>query len=106
MFVSYDGGERAWALVVATDAMWPLIQAGDRVLIDPDVGPDPGDVVLALLDGSQALLRRLRAQSSQLVSYELVPANQEYPIVRSPESNIRMLGTVVEHHRIRATRKV
>lgn len=106
MFISYEASENAWGLVVASDAMWPLIQPGDRVLIDPDVAPEPGDVVLALLDDSQALLRRLRAHSSQLVSYELVPANQEYSIVRSLDANARMVGTMVEHHRLRSARRV
>lgn len=98
------GSEGSWALVVASDAMSPIIVAGDRVVIDPSVTPVPGDVVLALVDRRQALLRRIRSPSSQLIQYDLVPANSDYPTVTSPGASVEIVGTMIEHHRIRPTR--
>lgn len=105
MFISSGAGAGAWALVVASDAMSPSIMVGDRVVIDPDVRPIPGDIVLAIVNHNQALLRRIRSPSSQLVQFDLVPHNSDYPVVSSDRQAVRIAGTMIEHHRIRATRQ-
>lgn len=57
---------RAYGVRVEGDSMIPLLQSGDRVLIDPKASVKPGDVVLARhpYKSSVRVLKRLNSIES------------------------------------------
>lgn len=58
--------------------------------------PEPGDYVIAHLDGA-FMLRKYRAVTA--TAYELVAANPDFAAVSSTTSDCRLVGTVMEHRR-------
>lgn len=96
-------GNHAFALTIRGDSMFPLMREGDRVIIDPDLQWMPGDVVVAKVNDHEATLKKVRAlgykDGQQIV--ELVPANPDYPTVRSDDMPIHIVGPVVEHRTYR-----
>ncbi len=91
----------AFALVVSGQSMEPDFFSGDRIFVDPDVTPAPGDIVVARVV-DDLILRKYRPLSDSARVFELVPRHPDYMIVRSPDAAI--VGVVVEHHRFRAAR--
>lgn len=87
----------AFALEIEGDSMMPTFRAGDRVVIDEGVKPEPGDYVAALLDGSVLLFRRYRVRQG---GFELVPENPDWETVSSSDG-IQILGVMAEHRRYR-----
>lgn len=96
----------AFALEVDGDSMWPDFRQGDRVVIDPEVEPRPGDFVVAKLDNEgEATFKKYRprglAKDGSPI-FELVPLNDDWPVVTVDKSNpARIIGTMVEHRRYR-----
>jgi SOS-response transcriptional repressor LexA len=91
----------AFALQVEGDSMRPDYAPGDIVVVNPDLSPRPGDVVVAKLDREgSATLKRFRDRgvdaSGQRV-IELVPFNDDYPVLVMDTGNPgRIIGVVVE----------
>lgn len=77
----------------------PVFEAGDSVIIDPDLEPQPGDMVMAVVGGA-ALFRRFRVRDGVV---ELVPLNSDWPTTACVfgENGARLLGTMTEHSRQR-----
>lgn len=94
----------AFALEIKGDSMLPEFKPGDRVIIDPDVCPQPGDFVVAKNGQEEATFKKYRPrgvnESGDLV-FELVPLNEDYPSMRSDVTPIRIVGTMVEHRKYR-----
>lgn len=94
----------AFALEIKGDSMQPEFKAGDRVIIDPEVHPQPGDFVVAQNGEGEATFKKFRPrganESGQLV-FELVPLNEDYPSMRSDLMPIRIIGTMIEHRKYR-----
>lgn len=57
------------------------IASGDRLVVDTDAEPAPGDVVVAIVRGEMTV-KRLRVEDGQAV---LVPANAAYPRIAVTE---------------------
>ncbi len=96
--------EGAFALEIKGDSMQPEFKPGDRVIIDPDISPQPGDFVVAKNGEEEALFKKYRPRSmdaSGNVIFELVPLNDDYPTMRSDAVPIRIVGTMVEHRKYR-----
>lgn len=93
-----DTGKRAFAIEIRDDSMSPVLALGDRIAIDPECKPRPGDIVCALSAGA-VLIRRYREQSGG--RFELVPANPDWPSASSQDANVRIVGVMVEHRRYR-----
>lgn len=95
----------AFALVIADDSMAPEFRDGDKIIIDPDVPPQPGDLIIAKLDrDEQATFRkyRPRAEGDGPTTFELVPLNPDWPAITVGADNPgRIIGTLVEHRRYR-----
>ncbi len=70
--------------------MTPRIEEGDRVIVDRGQWPEPGEVVLAVVD-EEVYVRRFYRTDSQLV---LRADNPEYPEIETREGDI--VGVVVE----------
>jgi len=93
-----------FALEVDGDSMLPEFRPGDVVIVDPDVVPNPGNIVVAKLDTEdRATLKKYRARGFDAQGepiFELVPLNDDYPTITVNAGNPgRVVGTVVEHHR-------
>ncbi len=94
----------AFALEIKGDSMLPEFKAGDRVIIDPAVYPQPGDFVVAKNGQDEATFKKYRPRGVNErgdVVFELVPLNEDYPSMRSDVTPIRIVGTMVEHRKYR-----
>lgn len=103
MLTDLSLGPHAFAVEVQGSSMEPDYRAGDRVVIDPAVCPSPGDSVLASINGDAVLRRYLDRSSGPRRAFELAPANPSWPTTASdsPGSEVRIIGTVMEHRRYR-----
>lgn len=99
--------ERAFALEIRGDSMLPEFNPGDRVIIDPDIAPGPGDFVVARNGHGEATFKKYTVRGindhGQEV-FELVPLNSDFPSMRSDAINILIIGTMVEHRKYRRGR--
>lgn len=97
----------AFALTIRGDSMLPEFNPGDRVIIDPEVAPHPGDFVAAKNGEQEATFKKYRPRgmdASGNMVFELVPLNDDYPTLRSDIEPIRIVGTMVEHRKYRRPR--
>lgn len=97
-----DASPWAFYLEIEGDSMLPEFRPGDRVLIDPEVTPRPGDFVAARNTKQEATFKKYRVRgigdTGQEV-FELVPLNDDYPTLRSDEQHLVVVGTMLEHRR-------
>lgn len=97
----------AFALEIKGDSMLPEFKPGDRVIIDPDVAPLPGDFVAAKNGEDEATFKKYRPRGSDAQGnavFELVPLNDDFPSIRSDLQPIKIVGTMVEHRKYRRAR--
>ncbi|WP_338510117.1 LexA family protein [Erwinia aphidicola] len=96
-----DYSDRVFALVIEGDSMTPKFNAGDRIIVDPDVFPIPGDFVVARDDvKNETVFKKYRPTGIDLRGndvYELVPLNDDFPTLRSSTGKLTLLGTMIEH---------
>ena len=109
MAVDTGVGPRAFALQIRGDSMADRFVEGDRVAIDPDVQPKPGDFVAAKEDREdeatfkQYRLRGVDNRGRPII--ELRPLNDAWPVITLDAKNPgRIVGTMVEHHSYRRMR--
>ncbi|MBN7122863.1 hypothetical protein BSU01_14255 [Erwinia billingiae] len=108
----YDGGmsyllmdddcsDCAFALVIEGDSMMPKFTAGDRIIVDPDVYPVPGDFVVARDElKNETVFKKYRPTGTDEHGndvYELVPLNDDFPTLRSDSGRLHLIGTMIEH---------
>lgn len=97
-----DASRWAFFLEIKGDSMLPEFRPGDRVLIDPEVCPSPGDFVAARNTQQEATFKKYRVRGiseSGHEIFELVPLNDDYPVLRSDERHLKIIGTMIEHRR-------
>jgi transcriptional regulator with XRE-family HTH domain len=107
IIAQFNAAGKLFAYQVDDDEMDPLIKIGDLLVLDTGLPVRVGDVVLAFeVNTNKASLREVRGirlddGDNQIV--DLRPANPQYPqeAVRLGDENSRILGTVVEHRRVR-----
>lgn len=96
-----------FALEIKGYSMLPEFNPGDRVIIDPDVAPLPGDFVAAKNGKNEATFKKYRPRGTNEhgdAVFELVPLNEDFPSMRSDVTPIKIVGTMVEHRKFRKTR--
>lgn len=99
-----DMGLSRWtfALDIEGQSMMPEFRPGDRVIVDPEVSPNPGDFVVARNGSNQATFKKYRPrgidQQGNMV-FELVPLNDDYPTMRSDIEHLIVLGVLMEHRK-------
>lgn len=84
-----------WVNVVG-DSMSPLIDDGSRILIKKQESVDSGQIAVALIDGEEAVVKKIKYGDNWL---ELISANPYYPPRRfeNGEMNrVKILGLVKE----------
>jgi SOS-response transcriptional repressor LexA len=99
-------GASTFALAVRGTSMEPEFRDGDKIIVDPDVTPQPGDFVVAKLDREEeATFKKLRPRGTDASGQpviDLVPLNDDWPVLHVDADNPgRIVGTVVEHRRYR-----
>lgn len=97
----------AFALEIKGDSMLPEFKPGDRVIIDTDVAPLPGDFVAAKNGHNEATFKKYRPRGTNEqgnIVFELVPLNEDFPSMRSDVAPIKIVGTMVEHRKYRKQR--
>lgn len=94
----------SFALEIKGDSMMPDFRQGDRVIIDPEITPSPGDFVAAKNGSNEATFKKYRPRGINEHGnhvFELVPLNPDYETMRSDFTPIVIIGTMVEHRRYR-----
>lgn len=95
---------RSFALEIKGDSMLKEFKPGDRIIVDPDVAPQPGDFVVAKNSREEATFKKYRPRGTDehgQIVFELVPLNDDYETLRSDQHSIRIIGTMVEHRKYR-----
>lgn len=96
--------ESAFGLEIRGKSMEPDFIEGDRVIVDPRVEPLPGDFVVAKNGEEEATFKKYRPRGTnergQMV-FELVPLNDDFPVMHSERDHMRIIATMVEHRRYR-----
>lgn len=96
-----------FALEIKGDSMLPEFKPGDRVIIDPEVAPLPGDFVVAKNGDNEATFKKYRPRGTDgtdRLIFELVPLNEDFPSIRSDVTNVVIIGTMIEHRKYRKAR--
>lgn len=91
-----------FALEISGESMLPEFRPGDRVIIDPELSPMPGDYVVAKNDSEEATFKKYRPRGRSADGtdvFELVPLNDDYPTIRSDEHSMRVIGVMIEHRK-------
>lgn len=94
----------AFALEIQGESMLPRFVPGDRVIVDPEVCPQPGDFVVAMNGGQEATFKKFRPRAIDErgnTVFELVPLNEDFAPMRSDQTQIRIVGTMMEHRQYR-----
>lgn len=92
----------AFALEVEGVSMTPIFNPGDRIIVDPDLAPQPGDYVIARNGSDQATFKKYRPRGMDAngeMIFELVPLNDDYPTMRSDTEHLIVIGVVTEHRK-------
>ena len=107
LLTDIDLSDGSFALDIRGNSMEPEFKDGDRVIIDPEVTPQPGDFVAAKNGEQEATFKKYRPRGIDArgnVIFELVPLNDDYPTLRSDVQPINIVGTMVEHRKYRRAR--
>lgn len=93
LLTSMKVSTNAFAIEIRDQSMSPAFAAGDRVIIDPEIAPVPGDFVVAIVCG-EAVFRKFRKQTQN--EFGLVPLNPDFPTLSGNEVE-KIVGVMVEH---------
>lgn len=102
LLTDLDLSERAFALQIKGDSMLPDFKEGDRIIVDCEVTPRPGDFVVAKNSEQEATFKKyrlLRIDETGKEIFELVPLNGDYPSMNSEQHRIQVIGTMIEHRK-------
>ncbi|MEX5744680.1 S24 family peptidase [Massilia sp. X63] len=89
----------AFCLDVEGLSMAPRFQPGDRLFVDPERSPSPGNFVVARNGSNQATFKKYRPRGMDTNGneiFELVPLNDDFPTLRSDQEKLIVLGVVTE----------
>lgn len=99
--------EYSFGLRIEGDSMEPDFKDGDVIIVDPEVEPTPGEFVVAKNGGNQATFKKYRPTYTDLNGcqhFELVPLNDDYPVINSDHQPLVIIGVMVEHRIYRRKR--
>lgn len=83
---------------VKGDSMAPRIESGDVVIVRKQEDADDGDIVIALVNGNDAVCKRLRkyTDSIALVSNNAAYSPMYFTLADTQDIPVRIIGKVVE----------
>lgn len=87
-----------YGLRIKGDSMAPRIENGDVVIVRKQSDADDGDIVIALVNGNDAVCKRLRkyADSIALVSNNAAYSPMYFTLADTQDIPVRIIGKVVE----------
>ncbi|WP_413732301.1 LexA family protein [Sodalis sp. RH20] len=94
----------SFALRLKGRSMEPEFTEGDIIIVDPEIGPIPGDYVVAKNGSHEATFKKYRSRGIDAKGdeiFELVPLNPDFPTKSSQTESISIIGVMVEHRRFR-----
>jgi len=94
--------DHSFALEIQGDSMSPEFRPGDRIIVDREICPRPGDFVVARNGGFEATFKKYRPRGISPTGgdvFELVPLNDDYPTLYSDRQPLIVIGTMVEHRK-------
>ncbi|MBE4892641.1 LexA family transcriptional regulator [Enterobacter asburiae] len=99
--------EFSFGLRIEGDSMEPDFKDGDIIIVDPEVEPTPGEFVVAKNGSDQATFKKYRPTYTDMKGrqhFELVPLNDDYPVINSDHQPLTIIGVMVEHRIYRRKR--
>lgn len=99
--------EFSFGLRIEGDSMEPDFKDGDIIIVDPEVEPTPGEFVVAKNGSDQATFKKYRPTYTDMKGcqhFELVPLNDDYPVINSDHQPLIIIGVMVEHRIYRRKR--
>lgn len=102
-----DLSEHSFALRIEGDSMEPDFKAGDVIIVDPEVEPAPGEFVVAKNGGQEATFKKYRPTYTDMKGvqhFELVPLNDDYPVINCDTQPVEIIGVMIEHRIYRRKR--
>ncbi|AUV00566.1 S24 family peptidase [Phytobacter ursingii] len=102
-----DWSQFTFALRIEGDSMEPDFKQGDVIIVDPEIEPAPGEFVVAKNGEHEATFKKYRPTGIGLHgvnTFELIPLNPDYPVLRSQDIPLAIIGTMVEHRIYRRKR--
>lgn len=102
LYTDDDYSRWAFGLEIEGDSMLPEFRPGDLVIIEPEWEPRPGEYVAAKNGRQEATFKKYRQRGTDQNGrdiFELVPLNEDYPILRSDETPLVIIGVMAEHRR-------
>lgn len=89
---------RAFAIEITDNSNAPRFEPGDQVIVDPEVAPVPGDMVLASVGAQQLQFRKFRLQGNvRGATTVLEPLNIDWPTTFASGKSVRLIGVMSEH---------
>ncbi len=102
-----DLSEFSFALRIEGDSMEPDFKAGDVIIVDPELEPAPGEFVVAKNGGQEATFKKYRPTYTDMKGiqhFELVPLNDDYPVINCDTQPVQIIGVMIEHRIYRRKR--
>ena len=91
-------GENAFALKMEDESMEPELRRNDVLIVNPDVAPKPGNLVVVKSDDNPEIIIRRYKQvsiSKSIQQFELLAVNKNWPDIKSHElTGCKILGTI------------
>lgn len=97
--ITGEFGENVYAVIIEGNSMEPDFYAGNMVIVDPDLQPNPGDYVVALTDDKQTTFKQYRPKGFDdkgVEYFHLIPSNSIYPIIDSRYQPFTVCAVAVE----------
>jgi SOS-response transcriptional repressor LexA len=91
----------AFAMDVCDDAMEPRLHKGDRVVVEPNLAPHPGNIVAVRVpDHDCAIVRKYRGlePTKGKRAFEVLPLVADFPTYSSRNTEMQWLGVCIERH--------
>lgn len=83
-----------FGLKIKGDSMTPRICDGDVVIVHQQATADSGDIVIATINGDDAVCKRLQIYANAVLLYSLNPAYE--PIDVTGREDFKIIGKVIE----------
>lgn len=101
-YTDYQGinPDEVFGVAVSGLSMSPRFRPGDRLVVDPNLCPQPGDFVVACNNDYEVTFKKYRVTGYDEESreqFQLVPLNPDFAPLDSKINNIRIIGVVVSH---------
>ncbi|WP_221624840.1 MULTISPECIES: LexA family transcriptional regulator [unclassified Burkholderia] len=104
-----DVSARAFGLRIKDLSCWPEYQEGDVVIIEPEIRPDPGNMVVVKGGSEEAVFGKYRPRGTNdqgEMVFELVPLNDDFATLNSERDHLQIIGVEIEHHRKKRRRQI